>query len=69
MKIQICRKFQKLNKLQKKLTTAFPNDIIIVKKCISMCKTCKSQPAAKVAGAKFKAKRISKLISKIENNF
>ena len=67
MKIQICRKFSKVSKLQKRLTTAFPNDVIIVKKCISMCKACKTQPVAKAAGKKIKAKNISKLISKIED--
>ncbi len=65
MKIQICKKFSKVNKLQKKLTKAFPDDTIIVKSCISMCKLCKTQPVAKVKGKKQKAKRISKLISKI----
>lgn len=67
MKIQICKKFSKINKLQKKLTTAFPNNEIIIKKCISMCKTCKTNPVAKVAGKKVKAKNISKLISKIQD--
>jgi len=66
MKIQICKKFSKVNKLQKKLTKAFPDDTVIVKSCISMCKLCKKQPVAKVAGKKTKAKRISNLISKIE---
>ena len=66
MKIQICKKFLKLNKLQKKLTKAFPDDTVIVKSCISMCKLCKKQPVAKVEGKRQKAKRISKLISKIE---
>ena len=66
MKIQICKKFSKVNKLQKKLIKAFPDDTIIVKSCISMCKLCKKQPVAKVAGKKKKAKRISKLISKID---
>ena len=67
MKIQICKKFSKVNKLQKKLTKAFPDDTIIVKSCISMCKLCKKQPVAKVAGKKQTAKRISKLISKIDD--
>ena len=66
MKIQICKKFSKVNKLQKKLTKAFPDDIIIIKSCISMCKMCKKQPVAKVNGKKQKAKRISKLIFKID---
>ena len=66
MKIQICKKFSKVNKLQKKLTKAFPDDTVIVKSCISMCKLCKKQPVAKVDGTKQKAKRISKLISKME---
>ncbi len=66
MKIQICEKFSEVNKLQTKLTKAFPDDTIIVKSCISMCKLCKKQPAVKVDGKKQKAKRISKLISKID---
>jgi uncharacterized protein YuzB (UPF0349 family) len=66
MKIQICKKFSKVNKLQKKLTKAFPDETVIVKSCISMCKLCKKQPVAKIDGNKQKAKRISKLISKIE---
>ena len=66
MKIQICKKFSKVNKFQKKLIKAFPDDMIIVKSCISMCKLCKKQPVAKVDGTKQKAKLISKLISKIE---
>ena len=66
MKIQICKKFSKVNKLQKKLTKAFPDDGIILKSCISMCKLCKKQPVAKVDGNKQNAKRISKLISKID---
>ncbi len=67
MKIQICRKFSKVSKLQKSLTTVFPDNVIIIKKCISMCKRCKNQPVAKVAKRKLKAKSISKLISKIED--
>ena len=66
MKIQICKKFSKVNKLQKKLTKAFPDDTVMMKSGISMCKVCKHQPVAKVDGKKQKAKRISKLISKIE---
>ena len=66
MKIQICKKFSKVNKLQKKLAKAFPDDIITIKSCISMCKLCKKQPVAKIKGKKLKAKRISTLISKID---
>lgn len=66
MKIHICKKFSKVNKLQKKLTKAFPDDMVIVKSCISMCKLCKKQPVAKVDRKKQKSKRISKLISKID---
>ena len=66
MKIQICKKFSKVHKLQRKLTKAFPEDTIIVKSCISMCKLCKKQPVAKTRGKKFKSQRISKLISKID---
>lgn len=66
MKIDLCKKFSKSNKLQEKLTQAFPDDAITVKSCISMCKQCKKQPVAKVSGKKLKAKSISKLISKID---
>jgi len=66
MKIQICKKFSKVNKLQKKLTKAFPDDTIIIKSCISICKLCKKQPVVKVNGKKLKAQRISQLISKID---
>lgn len=66
MKIKICRKYTKINKLQKKLSKAFPDDDIVIRKCLNMCKICKAQPVAKAAKKKFKAKRISKLIEKIE---
>ena len=65
MKIQICKKFSKVNKLQKKLTKAFPDHTIIIKSCIDMCDLCKKQPAVKINGKKLKAQRISQLISKI----
>lgn len=66
MKIQICKKFTKVNKLQKKLEEAFPEGEVTIKSCIDMCKVCKMQPVAKVGGKKKKAKNISKLISKID---
>ena len=66
MKMQICKKFSKVNKLQKKLAKAFPDDRIMLKSCISMCKMCKKQPVAKVDGTELKSQRISKLISKID---
>jgi len=66
MKIKICRKYTNINKLQKKLSKAFPDDDVVIRKCLSMCKICKTQPVAKAAKKKFKAKRISKLIEKIE---
>jgi len=66
MKIQICKKFSKVNKLQAKLTKVFPDDAIVVKTCISMCKVCKKQPVAKVNGKKLKSQRIAKLITKID---
>ena len=66
MKMQICKKFFKVDKLQKKLTQVFPDEKIVVKSCISMCGKCKNQPLAKVGGKKKKAKSISKLISKID---
>ena len=66
MKIQICKKFSNVKKLEKKLTEAFPDEKIKVKSCINMCKKCKEQPVAKVKGRKLKAQRISKLIDKID---
>ena len=66
MKIKICKKFSNINKLEKKLAKAFPDDKIIIKSCISMCKQCKDQPVAKVGKKKKKAKSISKLIDKID---
>jgi len=66
MKIKICKKFSNVNKLQKKLAQAFPDDKIIVKSCIDICKQCEDQPVAKVKGKKLKAQRIAKLISKID---
>jgi uncharacterized protein YuzB (UPF0349 family) len=69
MKIKICEKFSKINKLQKKLIEVFPDEEIIVKKCINMCKICEHKPVAKVDDKKFKASRISKLIEKIEAEF
>ena len=65
MKIQLCKKFSKADKLQKKLAQAFPDDTITLKSCIDMCKRCKDQPVAKANGEKLKAKSISKLIYKL----
>ncbi|MDM5272161.1 DUF1450 domain-containing protein [Sulfurovum sp. zt1-1] len=66
MKINICKKFPKINKFEKKLSNAFPDASIKVKSCINMCKKCKSQPVAKVDGVKVKAKKVGKIIEKIE---
>ena len=68
MKIKICKKFSNINKLEKKLEKAFPDDKVIVKSCVSMCKQCKDQPVAKVDGKKKKAKSISRLIDKIDKH-
>ncbi|HFQ61717.1 MAG TPA: DUF1450 domain-containing protein [Epsilonproteobacteria bacterium] len=68
MKIKICKKFTKVNKLQNKLSKAFPNDDIIIKKCLNLCKLCKHQPIAKMKGRRLKAKRITELISKIKES-
>lgn len=68
MKIQLCTKFTKVNKFQKKLVHLFSDDTIKIKKCIGMCKFCTKQPVVKINGKKFKAKRISKLITKIEDH-
>jgi hypothetical protein len=66
MKIKICKKFNNIKKLEKKLLQAFPDDTVSIKSCISMCKVCKSQPTARVKKKKCKAKRISKLVRKLE---
>jgi hypothetical protein len=66
MKIKICKKFSKVNKLQRKLTIAFPDDTVIIKKCLNLCKICRYQPIAKSKGKRLKASRISELISKIK---
>ena len=62
MKIKICKKFAKINKLNK----AFPDDMIVVTKCLSSCYACKHHFIAKVRGKEVKAKRISILISKLK---
>ena len=54
-------------KFHKKLTKAFPDDEIVIKSCISMCKTCKKQLLATVDGVKMRGKSIGKIIGKIEN--
>ena len=66
MKIKICKKFSNIDKLEKKLTQAFPDDKITRESCIDLCKKCKDVPLAIVDGKKKKAKSISKLISKID---
>jgi len=68
MKIKICKKFSKVNKLHNRLSSAFPNDTILIKKCLNLCKICKHQPIAKVQGKRLKAKRISTLIDKIRSS-
>jgi len=67
MKIKICKRFPKIKKFHKKLTKAFPDDDIIIKSCISMCKTCKKLPVAKVDGVRMKGESIGKIIAKIKN--
>ncbi|UFH59767.1 DUF1450 domain-containing protein [Sulfurovum mangrovi] len=67
MKIKLCKKFSKIKKFEKKLSKAFPDSTIIVNSCIGgFCNKCRSQPVAKVDGVKVKAKRMGKLIKKIE---
>ncbi len=66
MKIKICKHFPKITKFHKKLTKTFPNDTIVIKSCISMCKTCKKLPVAKVSVVKIKGKSMGKIIDKIE---
>lgn len=67
MKIKICKKFPKLKKLENKLAIAFPNDTIIIKKCLNACSHCKNYPVAKIKNKKLKSKRISSLIIKIKD--
>lgn len=66
MKIKICKRFPKIKKFHNRLSKAFPNDKIIIKPCIKMCKLCQKQPLAKVAGVKIKGKSIGKVIEKIK---
>ena len=66
MKIKICKKYTNINTLQSKLTKAFPDDAVVIKKCLDLCKICKHQPVAEVNKKKLKASNISKLITKIE---
>ncbi|NOR56436.1 MAG: DUF1450 domain-containing protein [Sulfurovum sp.] len=66
MKIKICKYFPKIKKFHDKLNKAFPNDDIIIKPCIKMCKRCIKQPVAKMGGVKIKGKSIAKVIEKIE---
>ncbi len=66
MKIKICKHFPKNKKFHKKLFKAFPDDDILIKSCISMCKRCKKQPVAKVDGVKMKGKSMEKIINKIK---
>ena len=66
MKIKICKKYTNTKKLKKQLTQAFPNDNIIIRKCLNSCEICQHQPLAKIKGKKLKASRISKLINKIK---
>lgn len=66
MKIKICKRFPKSKKFHKKLSKAFPDDDIIIKSCINMCKTCKKHPVSKVNGVKMKEKSINKTIKKIQ---
>ena len=66
MKIKICKHFPKIKRFYKKLSKAFPNDEIIIKSCINMCKTCKKLPVAKVNGVKMKENSIKKTIKKIQ---
>ena len=67
MKIKICKHFSNIKKFRKKLTKVFPDDTVIIKSCIGMCKTCKQYPLAKVGGVKIKGKSIRKIIRKIED--
>lgn len=65
MKMKICKKFPKVNKLQRKLAEAFPDDTILIKKCINLCGICKHAPLVKIKGHRFSVSRISKLVEKI----
>jgi len=66
MKISICKKYSKIKKFEKKLAKAFPDANIKIASCIGMCGKCKFMPVAKVDGEKVKAKKVGKMIEKIE---
>jgi hypothetical protein len=66
MKIKLCKKYPKIKTFEKKLSKAFPDAFIKVEGCIGICKQCKEQPTAKVDKKKLKAKKIEKIITKIE---
>lgn len=66
MKIKICKKYKKLNKLGNKLHQAFPDDTVVIKGCINLCRICKNKPTAQTKSKRFKAADISSLIEKIK---
>lgn len=67
MKINICKKFPKIKKFEKKLSKSFPHASIKIKSCIGgMCGKCKSMPAVKVDGINISGKKIEEVIQKIE---
>jgi len=66
MKIKICKNYKNINKLEKKLKLAFPDEKVIIKGCIDLCKICKEKPTAQTKSRRFKAADISSLIEKIK---
>ena len=66
MKIKLCKKYSKTDKLVKKIRSNLPDAQIKIKSCIQMCKYCKSQPTADVHGKKIKKKSIKKFIKALK---
>lgn len=67
MKIKLCKKYSKKNKLVKKIILNYPSAEITIKSCIGMCKYCKSMPTAIVDGKKIKKKSIKKFIKALDS--
>jgi hypothetical protein len=69
MKIKICKEFKKVKSLQKRLKKTFPNDKVIIKKCLKACEICEKTPMVRVKKKKHKAPDITSLIDKIEAKY
>ena len=66
MQIKLCKKYQKKDKLIKKITLNYPEAEIKIKSCIDMCNYCKLIPTAVVNGKKVKKESIKKFIKALE---